>query len=245
METITPTLWIDTAPVNILGMKLTSTMTILKLRDEALLLHSPLPLTHERRDWICSLGRVAHLYVPNTFHHLWVGDWAKAFPEARLHAPSGLSRKRSDLRIDRLHDQEREPSFEGVLDEVPIHGFRMMETVLVFHPSSAAIVTDLAHNVGRPTQAWAKLYTKAMGFYDQVALSSAIRWGGFDDKNAARQSVDALLAHSFERLLVGHGAPLLSGGHAALTNATQWLPTANALQRRPGRRFEFSAKPCG
>src|SRR4029434_6688512 len=92
--------WVDSAPVRILGMPLTATMTVLRLSDGSLLVHSPVALTPERRAAIEALGPVAHLYAPNLYHHLEIGAWASAFPTARLHAPAGLRRKRPDLRID-------------------------------------------------------------------------------------------------------------------------------------------------
>jgi hypothetical protein len=62
-----------------------------------------------------------------------------------------------------------------------------------------------------------------MGFYDRVALSRVIRWTGFHDRRAARRAVDRLLALDFDRLVVGHGAPLTSGGRQALGAAYAWL----------------------
>jgi hypothetical protein len=151
-------LWLDTAPVRILGMQLTATMAVLRLGQGELLLYSPLAMTRERRAAVTALGPVAHLYAPNTYHHRWIGEWAAAFPSARLHAPKGLASKRRDLRIDRIHGTEPEPAFVGVVDEVPIAGFRLEESVLVYRPTRALIVADLVHNVGRPPGRWAALY---------------------------------------------------------------------------------------
>lgn len=94
-------IWVDIGPARILGMRLTTTMTVLRLHDGSLLLHSPLTLTAERRAAVEALGPVAHLYAPSRYHDLRIGEWAAAFPSARLHAPSGLVKERSDLRIDR------------------------------------------------------------------------------------------------------------------------------------------------
>lgn len=221
-------IWLDTAPVRILGMRLTSTMTVVRLADAALLLHSPLAMTPERRAAVEALGTVAHLYAPNTYHHLSIGDWAAAFPLARVHAPADLATKRPDLRIDRTHGSAREPAFAGIVDELAIDGFRLQESVLVHAPMGTLVVADLVHNVGRPQHAWTKLYTRTMGFYDRVALSRMIRWAAFTDRAAARRSLDELLARPFDRLVVGHGSPLESGAKQAIASAFAWLPAARA-----------------
>ncbi len=223
--------WTDSAPVRIVGMQLTATMTVLRLGDSSLLLCSPLAMTPERRAAVEALGRVGHLYAPNTFHHLHVGEWARAFPSARLHAPAGLAKKRPDLRIDRVHGSSPEPAFAGIVDELRIEGFRLEESVLAYRPAHTLVVGDLVHNVGRPAHAWAKIYSRAMGFYDQVALSRMLRWAAFSDRAAARRSLDELLRCSFERIVVGHGAPVTERAREALEAAYAWLPRASADAR--------------
>jgi hypothetical protein len=215
--------WLATSPVTIVGMRLTATMTVLRLADGGLLVYSPGALTPERRAAVEALGPVRHLYAPNLFHHRWMDDWAAAFPAARVHAPRGLGKKRKGLRIDRVHGEAEEPAFAGSLDEISIEGFRLREGVLVHRATGTLVVADLVHNVGRPTQPWAVFYTRAMGFYDRVALSRAIRWTGFDDRAAARRSVAAVLERSFERLVPGHGEPLGAGAKPAFASAYAWL----------------------
>jgi hypothetical protein len=237
--------WCDAGPVRIVGMPLTSAMTVLRV-GEGVLVHSPLPLSAERRAAVEALGPVAHLYAPNTFHHFWLDEWSRAYPHARVHAPAALAKKRPELRIDRRHDVEPAPELAGVLDEIPIDGFLLKETALVYRPARAAVVTDLVHNIGRPPQRWTKIYASLMGFYGRVALSRVIRWTAFSDRGAARRSVDALLAHEFDALIVGHGAAIPNGGRAALAKALGFLPPApvSLLQRPKSERF-LSAKPCG
>ena len=215
--------WYDTGASHFIGLQLTATMTVLRVGD-GLLLHSPLPMTPERRAAVEVLGPVTQLFAPNTFHHQWLGEWAQAFPAATVHAPKELAKKRPDLRIDRFHDEDAPRDFGGVLTEAPIRGFRLRETALVYRPARTLVVTDLVHNVGRPTHGWTKLYTRMMGFYDRVAMSRVLRWTSFDDKSAARQSVDQLLSYDFNGLIVGHGAPLANAGRDALAGALAWLP---------------------
>lgn len=219
-------IWTSAEPVRFLGLRLTSTMTVIRLGGGSLLLYSPVAMTPARRAAVEALGQVAHLYAPNTFHHRWIGDWSAAFPSARVHAPRDLARKRRDLRIDRVHGAdapEPEVAFAGVVDEVRIDGFRLHETVLWHAPARTLVVADLVHNIGRPEHRWTRMYSRMMGFYDRVALSRVIRWSGFSDRGAARRCVDGLLARPIDRLIVGHGAPVTTGGRDALAAAYAWL----------------------
>ena len=217
-------IWISTEPVRFLGLRLTSTMTVIRLGDGSLLLYSPEVMTPARRAAVEALGRLAHLYAPNTFHHGWIGEWAAALPAARVHAPDDLRRKCRDLRIDRVHGAAApELAFAGVVDELRIDGFRLHETVLWQAPARTLVVADLVHNIGRPAHGWTRTYARMMGFYDRVALSRVIRWTAFSDRRAARRSVDGLLARPIDRLIVGHGAPVTDGARDALAAAYAWL----------------------
>lgn len=91
----------------------------------------------------------------------------------------------------------------------------------MYRPGPTAIVTDLVHNIGRPDHFWTKVYTETMGFYDRVALSRVLRWTALDDRGAAHSSVDAVLDHAFDGLIVGHGAPIAENARDVLA-AGSW-----------------------
>jgi len=240
LREITPGLWIASDPVRIVGTRLSANMTVLRLEGDALLLHSPVSMTPERRAAVEALGEIAHLYAPNTFHHRWIGEWAAAFPKARVHAPSALSK---ELRIDRAHDKEPDASLSGILDEQHFAGFRLHETALVHRPSRSLVVADLAHNIGRPKDGWTKFYTRMMGFYDRVALSRVIRWTAFSDKGATRAGIDALLALPFDNMLVGHGDPVIGNAHASFAEVYAWLTTQPRALARGADAVR--GNPCG
>jgi hypothetical protein len=224
---LAPGVWSASEPVRIVGMKLATNMTVLLVREGELLVHSPVPLTPERKAAVDALGRVAHLYAPNTYHHLWLRDWSRAYPDARVHAPRALTRKRPDLRIDRAHDEAPEPSFAGLLEETHVAGFALEETVLFHGASRTLVVADLVHHIGRPQGLWTALYTRTMGFYDRVAISRAIALLAFPDRRAARRSLDAILVHDPARIVVGHGAPIEEAPKSALARAYAWLPRSD------------------
>lgn len=214
--------WQSTVPVRFIGLRLSANMTVLRLRGDELLVHSPVALTPERRAAVDALGRVEHLYAPNTFHHLWLREWIAAYPSARVHAPADLVKKHPGLHIDRPHG-EPATAFTGALDEHHVDGFRLGESVLYHHASRTLVVADLVHNVGRPQHGWTAFYTRMNGFYDRVALSRMIRWTAFPGRAAARRSLAAILALPFERITVGHGEPVVTDAKARLTAAYAWL----------------------
>ena len=155
--------------------------------------------------------------------YLHIDEWTTAYPDTRVHTPTGLRRTRPELRIDRVHGDPPDPAVAATLDEIEIRGFRLEERVVYHRPSRTHVVADLVHNVGRPDGIWPGVYTRVMGFHDRVALSRMIRWTGFSDRAAARTSVDRVLALPFERIVVGHGAPVEQGARQALASAFAWL----------------------
>jgi hypothetical protein len=229
-----PGIWTATDPIRIpyVGVRVTATMAVVELPGQGVLLFSPVEMTPERRAAVESLGKVAHLYAPNTFHHLWLGEWADAYPGAVVHAPGALRAKRPELRIDREHDRDSTGDLSAAFDEVHIDGFAFEETVLVHRPSETLLVADLVHNIGRPTGRWTRFYARTMGFYDRIAVSRAIRWLTFTDRAAARKSIDRLAECKFDRMVFGHGSPIATGARAGLQGAYTWLRPHRALLPR-------------
>ncbi len=220
---IGPDIWIGFSPARILGMPLTTTMTVVRLADSKLLVHSPTRITPDRLRAVRQLGSVRHLYAPSITHHRRVGDWVAEFPEALVHAPAQLRPRRPDLVIGRTIGGDLPKVFRGHLIEIPIEGFRLHETVLYHLTSRTLIVTDLVSNIGTPRDAWTRLYAGVMGFYGRVGLSRAIRWLGFSDRNAARRSVEKILDRAIDQVVVGHGAPIQLDAKDSLREGLRWL----------------------
>src|SRR4029450_12084462 len=92
-------LWVAEQPLKFMGLEVGTRMTIVRFADGALWVHSPLRLSSERHEAVEALGPVRFLVAPNTFHHLFIGEWMAAWPGARAYAAPGLPEKRKDLRF--------------------------------------------------------------------------------------------------------------------------------------------------
>ena len=62
------------------------------------------------------------------------------------------------------------------------------------------------------------------------------------DRGAARASVDELLDHAFDALVVGHGAPLVEDARATLASATRFLTPAAPRRLLAPPRARSSAR---
>ncbi len=75
----------------------TTRMTVVKLADGTLWVHSPVQLTANIKQQIDALGSVKYLIAPNALHHLFMADWAVAYPDAQLYGTQQVIDKRSDI----------------------------------------------------------------------------------------------------------------------------------------------------
>jgi hypothetical protein len=55
-----------------------------------LIVHSPIRLTDDLRSAAASTGDARFIVAPNRFHHLFVSDWQKAYPDAQTFCAPGL-----------------------------------------------------------------------------------------------------------------------------------------------------------
>ncbi|MEM8640022.1 MAG: DUF4336 domain-containing protein [Cyanobacteria bacterium P01_G01_bin.54] len=83
--------------VKMLSIPFSTRMTIARLANDSLWLHSPIAITPERVAQINRLGTVEHIVAPNLLHHLFVGNWSQEYPKAKLWAAPGLETRRKDL----------------------------------------------------------------------------------------------------------------------------------------------------
>jgi hypothetical protein len=74
-------------------------MTVLRLKDRRILVHSPVPIEPDLRSAVENLGQLAALIAPNLFHHQFISEWISAFPEAKAFCAPGLAAKRSDIKL--------------------------------------------------------------------------------------------------------------------------------------------------
>src|SRR5476651_545110 len=98
-------LWELDAPLTVLGMAIGHRMTVARLADGTLWIHSPVAYSRERGAELAPLGTVAHIVAPNCVHDIYLGGWFAAYPQVRFHGAKGFAHFRPDLKFtDTLGD---------------------------------------------------------------------------------------------------------------------------------------------
>src|SRR5439155_3993514 len=90
-------LWVEARPLRFWGVETGMRMTVVRLADGGLFVHSPVPLDEGTRAAVDALGAVKAIIAPSLFHHLSVGEWMRTYPAAIACACPGLERKRRDV----------------------------------------------------------------------------------------------------------------------------------------------------
>jgi hypothetical protein len=216
-------IWIEERPQRFYGLEVGTRMTVMRLADGNLLLHSPVPLDAALRRELDAVGTVRYVVAPNRVHHLYAGDVAESYPGARLWIAPGLERKRPDLAYVAILGDEAPAEWRGEVDQTFFRGRPYENEVVFFHRASRTLVLcDLAFNFGpraaAPTR-WLMRLMRSYGRFGPSTLDPLL----IRDRRAARASLERILDWDFDRVIVAHGDVLERGGREALRRGYAWL----------------------
>lgn len=219
-------IWTANGPtVSIAGFDFNTRMIVIRLSDGALFVWSPTALSNGMQIALDQLGPVRHIVAPNSLHHLFIADWHRAYPAAKLHAVPQLRTKYPNLRWDSDLDDAPAAAWSDDIDQVLVRGNWITTEVVFFHRrSQTAIFTDLIQHFER---GWFKGWR---AFAAKLDLMTAPRptvlrkfRAAFYDRSSARKALQRILAWPVEAVLMAHGAPVRHGGRDAISHAFKWL----------------------
>lgn len=217
-------LWHATQPLKFGPILLSTRMTVARLRDGSLWVHSPITPTPELINDLAQIGRVRWVIAPNRSHHLFFLPFLAAHPSAEGFIASGLATKRPDLK-----DYPVPPTTApwcGELSAFPIQGLPVLNETVWFHPASGTlIVTDLLFCFSTHNTGFTKLVAKLLGVHGALGMSRTMKLL-VKDKPAFKQSVAALLALPVTRIIVAHDQIIDEECTNKLADAFAWLAHA-------------------
>jgi hypothetical protein len=232
MRQIAPALWVVETPLRGPAFGLPGVwvevgrrMSICRLGGGRLWIHCPAPLTDELRRSLEALGEPRFVVPANAYHgHRFMEEYRAAYPAVELFATPGLERRRKDLEFDAVLGDVPDPRWCEDLDQAVFLGHHVPEVVFLHRASRTLIVGDLVTGPFPPgsLSARSRLYWRVEGIAEEPGTMRTYRLTT-RDRRAARAALERILEWDFDRVLVGHGEPVETDGHAAFERAMAWL----------------------
>lgn len=223
-------IWIvDGNNVNFHGFPYPTRSVIVRLQNSDLWIWSPIELSDKLRGEIETIGRPAHLVSPNKIHHLFLGDWGVAFPDAQLWGPASTIRKRRDLPFQSpLIDQPPAPWGEEI-DQCWVRGSYMMDEIVFFHlPSRTAILADLSENFSSKWllnnwAPWQRLLARLSKIVEGEGCAPLDWRLSFIRRRMLREAKAKILSWNPQKVIMAHGEWQAANGREFLVRAFAWI----------------------
>jgi hypothetical protein len=201
------------------GLRLPYRMTVIRLADSRLVLHSPVKLDETTRRQVLALGSVTAIVAPNSFHYLFASEYAADFPGARLYLAPDLPRRIAGCPPGTILADDARAEWSSELEHRvfgPVHNFT--ELVFLHRPTSTLILTDLAFNMVTIEGAVQRALWRASGVPPRFGPSRTARLTLLSDRTAGTQ-LEKILGWEFDRIVVTHGEPVERNGRAVFAEA--------------------------
>jgi len=222
LQAVTDGIWCVSSHQSFFGIHVGTRMCVVRLRNGSLLLHSPVAIAPPLLAEIDALGPVRHIVCPNLYHHLYAGEAVAAWPQALLHGPASLQRKRKDLRFGATLTETPHADWADELQLIHIDGCLLDETVF-YHPATRTLIaSDLVENFSHADHLPTRWYLKIGGIFGHVGWHRLMRVV-YRDRKAARASVERILALPFERVVLAHGDVLTQRAREQVRQGLAWL----------------------
>ena len=224
IEAFGPDIWIVAGEtVAVAGFRYP--MAIIRLPGGDLILWSPIALSDELRGEVDALGAVRYLAPPNSLHHIFLGEWRRAYPEAEVFAPPGLREKRKDIRFAGDFADGPIAAWAGEIDLAVIGGNVITTEVVFFHRRSrTTIFADLLqHFPPQWFEGWRAVVAKLdLMVNDAPSVPRKFRIA-FTNRRAAHSALQSILEWPTQKVIMAHGRPVIEDGQAFLRDAFAWL----------------------
>lgn len=208
---------------------------VIRLKDSSLFIISPIRITDDIRTDIDALGTVKYIVSPNNIHHLYMGDWGQAYPEARLYASPRLDSKRKDLTFYKtLSTDEPESEWSNEIDRCIFgSGNGLVDEIVFFHRESKTVVfTDMIMDFDSAVfSSFSRFTARLNQMYKHTPRGMQL--ANMFNRETLRNSLNIVRSWGAEHLIVAHSPWLCVDGKEEVANfldsAFDWLTPRSTI----------------
>ena len=228
LKPVAENVWIVDGPTIRFGlpgakMHFPTRMTLIRLHDGSLFIHSPTRLAPSLRVEIENLGAPSCLIGPNRLHYWWLPQWHEAFPDATIYMAPRI-REQAGNRIDfdgATLDHENGYPWDGEITTLPVPGSYMTEIIFFHRPSRTLVLTDFIENFepAKLKSVFTRLLTKLGGAQGQMPRDMRLNY----DRKVLRHAVETMIGWGPKAVIVAHGRWYGKSGAEELRRSFRWL----------------------
>jgi hypothetical protein len=223
--------------------------TAVRLSSGSSAIFSPTALTPTVRAEMASLGPTKYLVALDQEHHIFLEEWHKAFPEAKVIAPETLPAYRDKqgyfkipeanwklftARESKAGTLSVDADFDGDFDFTYVDGHANKEIVFNHRKSGTLIEGDLLFNlpaneqfsksgIDPNTGVLSKVFNWLNNTKGEALSQRRLIWYGIaQDKLAFNREVARISGWKFDRIVPCHGDVVESGGKGIFDKVMEW-----------------------
>ena len=186
------------------GAELGIRMTIVRIGEHDLWVHSPVRFGDNLAAQIATLGAVRSIVSPSKMHRLFLPEWIAAHPRAVHYVPMGMTLHAPGGKLPTTLSQTPPKEWQDQLEQLEVQGIPELNEVVFFHPATRTLIlTDLCFNIREGTL-WTRLFFTLNGAWDRFTPTRIFQHF-IQDRVAFRASIERILRWDFDRIIISHG----------------------------------------
>lgn len=212
MELLTENIYVLRLPLKVMSCNLGKVVTVIRLQTGKTLIHSTAKFSTRELAAIRQIGDPGWLVEATNFHDTAAAAGRFLFPDIPYLIPEGFPRAHA---LDATIITNGASALEDEFEVIRIEGMPKLNEHAVFHrPTQTLILADLLFNLPDTMGDWTKwLLKKAAGLTEFPGQSAYFRHF-IKDEAAYRKSIQQLAALDFNKIIVGHGEPIVDHAKA-------------------------------
>lgn len=235
LKAVADNIWLADGPtVSHYGLPYPTRMTIIRLENGGIWLHSPVAFRPQLLAQIQQLGPIQHLVAPNWLHYAYLQEWQQACPEALVWLTPAVQNRALSRHLTLQADYTLGFSVDSAAaTKWPVEvrtllvsaGAVRQETVFFHRPSKTLLLSDLIENFElEKCPLWSRPLFLLAGNVDPDGKAPLdLRWSFRHGKGTLRRAVLQMLAWQPTRLLMTHGRWYPDHAMAELLRAFRWV----------------------
>lgn len=217
-------------PISFAGCRFNARMTVIRMSDGKLLLHSPCDIDDALKREIQELGQVSMIVAPGNYHYLHVLQCKEVFPDAQVYLSLGLDKKQPKLMklpgAKVLYDKD---VLDRDIQHVFLSGNRVINEIVFYHvPSKTLVLTDSIEYIGDDSRADTNWFLRAwwviMRMWNKPKPAPEYQMGWWcKNKQESRGIMQQILSWDFERVIIAHGQNITNDSKTVVRQAWDFV----------------------